>query len=297
MRAKVAFALVLAVAVPALAGDDEVELKLLPKPKKGQAEEIAFEVQVAYEGETESLTGKMKREIKSVDEDGLPSAETLELINADYRHEQARSSYQTSAMGRGAQEVKRSGKARNASKSVCDLSHVTFKHVKDVTGALDRDPDALVRAIQPEDKMKVDDRWEVEPKDLLTHFVSSKAKVLDGSKAVATLEGLKKKDNKIEASIALKATIYYATVDDPDTKCRLTVTASLKGPIDGSSPPRKVKVDVATKQGDEKKLTLHLSFDRTPAEKDDDEETKKDEDETPKKKKPKKDEKEKAKEE
>ena len=61
----------------------------------------------------------------------------------------------------------------------------------------------------------------------------------------------------------------------------------MRGPIDGSAPPRKTKIDVTTKDADDKKFTQHLTFDRTPAEKDDDDETKKD-DEKPKKDKPKK---------
>ncbi len=275
----------LAIAAPALAGDDaeEIDLKLLPEAKKGNAEEIAFEVRVTYDNESEQLTGKMKREIKTLDEDGLPASESIQLYNADYRHQQAGSSYGTSANGRGPTTIKRSGKTRTSSAAIADLSHVTFKHVKDVTGVLNKDPDALARAIQPDEKMKVDDRWEVEPKDLLVHYVGSKAKLIEeGTKAVATLENVRKKDGKTEGTISLKATIHYSPPDDPDAKCKITIKATLKGPIDGSAPPRSTKVDITWRDGDEKKMSQHLSFDRTPSEKEEEDDAPKAE-EKPKK--------------
>jgi hypothetical protein len=272
MLSRLALGLVLVAALPvALAGDDdEVTLKLLPDPKKGQAEEIGFQISVSYSGETESYTGKLRREIRSVDEDGLAASELLEVLSGDYTHEQQNSSYSTSSSGGGAKTVERTGKSRLASEDVAGLDHVTFKHVHDVGNALRRDPDALARAIQPDDKMKVDDRWEVEPRDLLRLFVGGKTKLRDGSKAIATLESVKKKEDKSEASISLKATVLYIKTDDPDTPCRLSITASLRGPIDGSAPPRKEKVSFTVKEGDEKKFTEVVSLDRTPAEKDDD---------------------------
>ncbi|MEZ0229653.1 MAG: hypothetical protein ACAI25_13570 [Planctomycetota bacterium] len=273
-----ALGLVVLFARPACAGDEEVDLVLLPKAKKGVAEEIKFEVHASYGTESEQLTGKMKREIRAVDDDGLPSSEIVQLYNADYRHQQAGSSYGTSANSRGAQTIKRSGKARTASTALADLSHVTFKHVKDVTGYLNKDPDALVRAIQPDEKMKVDDRWEVEAKDLLVHFVGPKAKLIEeGTKAVATLENLRKKDDKLEASISLKATSHNTPADDPDTQRKITIKATLKGPADGSAPPRKTDVDVVFREGEEKKFTQRVVFERTPAEKDEEEEPKADE--------------------
>lgn len=270
MRARTALILALAAALPVFAGDDEgVTLKLLPDAKKGMAEEIGYQVTVAYGDETETLTGKMRREIKALGDDGLPSSEQLEVLSADYRHEQQHSSYGTSSNQNGAKTVKRSGKTRAASIELVDLQHVPFKHTKDVTAALRRDPDGLARAIQPDDKMKVDDHWEVDPLDLLHLFVGAKVKPGATAKATATLESLKKKDGNVEAVITLKAKIDFTKKDDPDVACRLNVEATIRAPIDGSAPPTKEKITYTVKE-DEKKLTTTVSLERAPAEKDDD---------------------------
>jgi len=279
-------------ALPALAGDGEFDLKLLPEAKKGFAEEIGFEVTISYGEEMEKLTGKMRREIKSVDDAGLPASELIDVISADYEHSQQNSSYGTSSNSNGARTVKRSGKARQASTDLVDLSGTNFKHTKDIVAAMRRDPDALARAIQPDqgDKMKVDDRWEVEPRDLVWLLAGSKTKVKEGSKATATLESVKKKDGKDEAVLTLKARIDFTRNDDPELVCRLVVEAELRGPIDGSAPPRKERLTFSIKEGEQKKTSQVVQLERTLAEKDDDD-SKDDSKEEKKEKKEKKEEK------
>jgi hypothetical protein len=270
----------------ALAGDDGFTLKLLPQAKKGLAEEIGYQVTVAYSGESEELKGTMRREIKAVSDDGLPSSEQIEVLSADYSHRQENSSYGTSSSGNGAKTVKRNTKSRMASLDLVDLSHVTFKHVGDVVAAMRRDPDGLARAIQPDEPMKVDDRWEVEPRDLVWLLVGTKTKVQEGSKATATLESVKKKEGVPEAVITLKAKIDFTKNDDPDTVCRLVVEAQLRGPIDGSAPPRKEHLSFTVREGESKKVTQTVELERNLAEKDDDDSK---EDDSKEKKKPKKD--------
>ncbi len=249
---------------------------------------------VAYSGESEELTGKIRREIKAVDDDGLPTSEQLEVLSSNYAHRQGNSSHMTSSSSNGPKTVKRNGKTRQASLALLDLSHVTSEHVKDVTGALQRDPDGLARAIQPDDPMKVDDRWEVEPRDLVWLLVGSKAKVQEGSKATATLESVKKaraaeppdkSGGAPEAVITLKAKIDFTKNDDPDKVYRLVVEAQLRGPIDGSAPPRKEHLSFTIREGDSKKVTQTVELERNLAEKDDDDSK---EDDSKEKKKPKK---------
>lgn len=282
MRPRLAvLALVVGFALPALAGDDPIDIKLVPKPKKGDAEEISFTIQVTYGGEAEQLSGKLKREIKTVADD-LPATEQITIYSGQYLHTQGGGSF-SSGMGQSDKTIKRSGKARMASDVLGTNFGGNFKHTKDVGLALQRDPDAVARAIEFDDKLKVDDRWEVEPDELLLHLLGTKAKLGDGAKAVASLDALHVKDGVKEATISLKATLPYTLKDDPDTERKLVITGTLRGPVDGSAPPRKMTLDIVYREGDEKKYAEHTVLERSPVEKDKDDDSKDDDEKKDKK--------------
>jgi hypothetical protein len=270
MAPRLALGLLLLSALPALAQDEVAQVKLLPDAKKGTAEEIDFQVVASYGAEEEELSGKLRREIVAV-EDELPSSEKLTILSGNYQHREQYSSHGTSPPLNQPKTVKRAGKARTASLSIAEINlGREYKHTKDVTSALRRDFDALCRACQTDEKVKVDEKWGLEPEELLYPITGSKVKLLEGSKATATLDALKTRDGKLEGVITVKATIFFSKNDDPDTKCRLGIEATIRGPVDGSGPPKKEKVNLSFKDGDGAKWTETVTLERTAAEKDDD---------------------------
>ncbi|HZV01675.1 MAG TPA: hypothetical protein VFF73_33500 [Planctomycetota bacterium] len=275
-----------------LLGDDEkqYELHLLPKAKKGQQEKMEIDASVSHpcpEGiQSYTFKGTVKRTIKSLDDDGLPKKETLELESAsgedrtDYGNGGA--GWSTWQAGNWNETTTRDGKTRNAS---------GLNEPQGMPSALmpilKRDPDQFARLVEPEEKVEAGEDWEVDPKDVLVLVAPTKSKLAGTkSKAKATLESVKKG----EARVKLEATLRFTTPDDTENEQKISVEVTIWSQTDGSAPPRKEKVVITTKNAKGEKLVTTINVDRKWA-KDDEDEDAKDDEKKDEKKKDKKDEK------
>src|SRR5438552_523694 len=121
MRSLVAVVIVV-LAGAARADDKTYELKLVPKAEKGKEERIEVEASVGKasgaEYETDSLKGVLKRTIKAVGDDGLPSKEQLSLESGQFthstQHEGGSSSSTRHLNGAWSYAVSRDNKTRSA---------------------------------------------------------------------------------------------------------------------------------------------------------------------------------------
>ncbi|MBI3724493.1 hypothetical protein HY251_11145 [bacterium] len=271
----------------AIAGDEDDEgviLKLVPKVEKGRRETIDFEGTI--EGETKkkvfpstTFSTKVTREVVSLDDQGRASTERFDMNG--FKASVGNSSW--SAQMQMPIEVARRGKGRHgAIQNENRLNQLIkgvggYDLVPDIVQLLVNDPDALGRVLAPENKVKKGDEWEPDAEALLAVFGPAKAKLQDGAKTKAVLETLKAKDGKLRARVTLEAKLRFAPHDDPESESRLTIKATLRGPIDGSQPPESQDVTLVLKS-DAKKETSTWKLTRTPIEPDEDEDTKKDDD-------------------
>jgi len=225
------------------------KLELLPKPEKGKEESIDIEAKIAHpEGDelaSKTVKGVLKRKIKSLGEDGLPDKEQLSMESATFEegHEGPGGGWSSSSNLNGpwTTTVKRDGRGRRAT---LDLPDNFFPELGLV---LKDDPDALIRAILPDEEVEKGDEWEIEPKDLLPFLAPRKAKL--GAKSKATASFVSLKDG--EATLKLDAVLRYTVKDDDDEK-RLTVHFEVHGPIDGSAPPKLQKLTLSWREPDPK---------------------------------------------
>jgi hypothetical protein len=268
--------------------DKQYELHLLPKAKKGQQEKMEIDATVSRpcpEG-LQSLTfkGTVKRTIKSLDDEGLPKKEQLELESAsgedrtDYGNGGA--GWSTWQAGNWNETATRDGKTRNAS-GINEPQGMP----SDLMPILKRDPDQFARLVEPEDKVQTGEDWEVDPKDVLLLVAPYKSKLAGTkSKAKATLESVKKG----EARVKLEATLRFTTPDDTENEQKISVEVTIWSQLDGTAPPRKEKVVITTKNAKGEKLVTTINLDRKWA-KDDDDDDSKDDDKKDDTKKDKKD--------
>jgi hypothetical protein len=237
--------------------DKQYELHLLPKAKKGQQEKMEIDATVSRpcpEG-LQSLTfkGTVKRTIKSLDDEGLPKKEQLELESAsgedrtDYGNGGA--GWSTWQAGNWNETATRDGKTRNAS-GINEPQGMP----SDLMPILKRDPDQFARLVEPEDKVQTGEDWEVDPKDVLLLVAPYKSKLAGTkSKAKATLESVKKG----EARVKLEATLRF-TKNAKGEKLVTTINLDRKwakddDDDDSKDDDKKDDTKKDKKDGDEKK--------------------------------------------
>jgi hypothetical protein len=128
-----------------------------------------------------------------------------------------------------------------------------------------RDPDGLARALSTSGPVVENDSWDVDPKALLHLFVGDSRKlVTEGTSAKATLESIAAKKNGDEAKVKLEAVIVHRDPALKDVHDRLKVWATLRGPLDGSGPPRKETVEVQELAATGRKRVVKYEVVRTP---------------------------------
>jgi hypothetical protein len=258
----------------AFAGDDDGKpLKLLPAAKKGLEMEIEAEGTVEKTNTAggvvgDSVKATLKRKVRSIDDDGLPSREALTVEKADIQHfEYSRNgSSSRSSTGLGGQVltflVERTGAGRRAVPE--GGGKFPANGMPDnLLDELRRDPDGIAFLVQTDEAMAPGDEWNVNREELLDAMGPAKAKLAKkGSRAVATLESLDKKDGKVEARISIKATLNFSvgSGDDEQKDQQIKVRATLEGPIDGSGPPRVQEIVVTRRFEDETKETRKLKL-------------------------------------
>ncbi len=261
--------------------DDEEEkarkVQLLPKPEKGAKERIKVEssvVKTDKEGEKsyQGITAELVRTIRAIGDDGLSSKEKLRLEKGEFEFEpQPGQRVKTDIGDAKTFVIERAEKSRRAivEKGGEDIPDGL---APELMGFFRRDLDGLARILTPKDAVKTGDTWKPDLEALLLLLGPKKAKLVEeGSKAEAKLEEFKtKKDGTVHAEISLKATIYFAPHEDQDAKNKLTITATVRGAIDGSAPPVHEEVTQKTKAEDGAKHTLKVELDRSKVDEDED---------------------------
>jgi hypothetical protein len=259
----------------ALAQDDDAKalvLTLLPKKQKGVQEKIDYEGSVGWAIDTgyrtDTIKATLKRKIKTVDDEGMPTKEELSVESGEYREQTENndggSSTSSSSIAGWSGTVGRTSKSRLATGELGAAGN--FASDKAVR-LLRRDPDGLARALSTDEKVSVGEEWAVDLASLLLLYGPPRAKLVEeGSKAKATLESVKKKDDVTSVVITLKAKIKFTTPDEADEPGSIKIDATLRGPADGSGFPSKEKVSVTSRTADGSKETQTVTLERSAVE-------------------------------